>query len=314
MGMAQDQIISYLNAQGIFRHPVTYEKINVGASGAKLFLLTDGERKYVLKNAHPSYHSDAGHIASYQRELAFYRLNRKNRFSFVPETLYLEDHPDYGVLLVMRYYRPIQHAEWNEALLHKAVDLCARLHSTKGSALADLGLRYNHVAINREATNRAFEAWKQVARQHEGALDPKIIDGIYRDIEVVCPVLNAEPHFICHGDFHPENILTDGETLFLCDWQGIGIGKGIGDISFFISRALGFGIALPADGLLDCYCSLLSQYRNETIDKQVLLKEKAAANLLNTFSFWAYHLQNRELDRVLPLYRDMAESYHYLRR
>lgn len=125
-------------------------------------------------------------------------------------------------------------------------------------------------------------------------------------------MLNAEPHSICHGDYHPENILSDGKNLLICDWQNIGIGKGIGDISFFISRALGFGIPMDEDSILDYYCQQLSLYRNKPVDKEVLLKEKAAANLLTTFSFWADYLQNSPIDRVAPIYRGMVQSYEFL--
>ena len=122
-----NKIINHLETKKVFQYPVTYEKINVGASGAILFVINDCKNKYILKNSHPSYHNDEGHKNSYFKELSFYMLNKKMLLPFVPETIYLENHPDYGILLVMCYYEPVKHNEWNEDLLLKATDLCAQL-------------------------------------------------------------------------------------------------------------------------------------------------------------------------------------------
>ena len=48
--------------------------------------------------------------------------------------------------------------------------------------------------------------------------------------------MNSPPHKICHCDFHAINIMLNDEDIVVCDWQCVGIGKGAGDISFFISR------------------------------------------------------------------------------
>jgi len=302
-------IVKYLTDKKVFTDITSIEPINTGASGAKLFLISDSKNNYVLKNAH---HNNGGHINSYINEYDFYKLNDKLKLPFVPETLYYENHRDYGIVLVLCFYKPISHNEWDTELLLKAVGLCAELNSLDIETVSDLNLNFNKVKIDHKFAKQSYEAWKYVINRHTGYFDSVIIDKIYKNLDIVCPILNAEPHYICHGDFHPENILSDGKKLFICDWQNISLGKCMVDISFFISRATAFGIEINDNELFDYYCAKLSEYRQTMVDKSILQKDKDASVVLNTFLYWAYYLKDGGIERISPLFESMVNSFNNL--
>ncbi len=310
--MEMNKWITYLMGKGVFTNAASCEPIVLGASGAKLFTVTDHGKKYVLKISHDSFHSDAETINSYKKELAFYQLNQRLQLPYIPKTVYAENHPQYGVLLVMDCYFPIPHQQWDLPLLKEAVDVCARFNSIPVDQVASLGLQYNPIQIDKEFTYNSYLDWISVLKEHGDKFDRKLLDEIYENIGLVCDVLNREPQYLCHGDFHPENVLCDGKKLYICDWQGLHIGKSVGDISFFISRGMGFGIPMDEDILLDFYCERLSEYMNKPIEKDILLREKAASNLLNTFSFWAHYLKNCPYETVAGHFNGIARAYRRL--
>ena len=301
------KVIEHLISASVFAHVEKHEKIYTGASGAQLYVIAADGKEYVLKTAAPG----GRHMEEYKKEYAFYELNHTLRLPFAPEVVYMENHARHGIILVMKRYRPIAHSEWGRELQFRAVDLCAEFNSVPADKLASIA-RFSPAAIDPIFTEKPYREWKTVLGQHRGEFDDSILDEIYKYIGLACPVLNGEPHYACHGDFHPENILMDGNRLVICDWQNVNIGKSIGDITFFISRGLGFGININADDLLDYYCGRLSQRKGIPIEKAALLKERYAATLLNVFSFWAYHLKNCSVERVAAQFDEMAKAYHYL--
>lgn len=310
--MEMNKWLTYLIEKGVFKEVISCEPITLGAGGAKLFTINTGNKKYVLKIAHESFRSDAAYLSSYQKELAFYRLNQQLQLPYIPKVVYCEHHPEYGILLVMEYYEAISHEQWNLNFQKQTVDICARFNSIPVDKVAPLGLEWNPTQIDKEFTHNAYLDWVEILEEHGDKFDRKLLDEIYENIKIVCDVLNKEPQYLCHGDFHPENVLTDGKQLYICDWQGVNIGKSVGDISFFISRGMGFGIPMDEEILLDYYCERLSEYTGTPIEKTTLLKEKAASNLLTTFSFWAHYLKGSSYEAVAGHFEGMVRAYHCL--
>ena len=301
-------VLRYLTEKKVWKDVVSCVPITLGASGARLFTVTDGEKQYVLKMAHESFHCDEERLQSYRKEYAFYRLNQNLQLPYVPVVVYAEEHPVYGILLVMKHYETVAHEQWDLELQKKAVDLCARLNCVPVDALDALGIQWNPARIDAEFTRNSYQAWIEVLDEHEGRFDRNVLDEIYKNLEAVCPVLNSEPQYICHGDYHPENILSDGENLYICDWQGITIGKCVGDISFFLSRGMGMGISMDADTLLSYYCERLSEYKGMEINPEILQKERSASALLTTFSFWAFYLKGASCESVAGHFAEMEEA------
>ncbi|MBE5893539.1 MAG: hypothetical protein E7286_09245 [Lachnospiraceae bacterium] len=302
------EIINYLTNQGVWNKVVSFEQITLGASGAKLFTINDGIKNYVLKVAHESFHCDEEHLKSYRKEYDFYKLNQKLRLPYVPKIIYAEVHLVYGILLVMECYRTFTHEQWDFTLQKRAVDLCAKLNSVPTKQMLPIGIKCNPMHIDKDFTRNSYHTWLNVIEEHNGKFNRNLLDVIYKNVEEVCSVLNSAPQYVCHGDFHPENILTDGEQLYICDWQGVNIGKCVGDISFFISRGLGFGIQIDTEKLLAYYCERLSEYIGIEIESGILQKERSASTLLVTFSFWANYLKNASYESVSKHFFEMENA------
>jgi aminoglycoside phosphotransferase (APT) family kinase protein len=49
--------------------------------------------------------------------------------------------------------------------------------------------------------------------------------------ERIVPLLEVPEPVICHGDFHPRNLLVDADTVWVIDWTDAGIGDRHGDIA-----------------------------------------------------------------------------------
>jgi len=50
-------------------------------------------------------------------------------------------------------------------------------------------------------------------------------------VEQIVPLLEVPDPVICHGDFHPRNLLLDAATVWVIDWTDAGIGDRHGDIA-----------------------------------------------------------------------------------
>ena len=300
-----DRVIDHLKENKVFHNVDHVEKVNVGSGGAQLFMINDSGNEYILKTSSPNIDP------SLLKEYKFYAI--KNSFHFIPEIIHTENHLDYGVIIVMKKYKTIKHEEWDYNLQLRAIDLCAKLNSMNKDKFTDLGIELNLVTLNGGFLKNSYDDWKYIVNKHNGDFDMEIVNDIYKNLDIVCPILNNGYQYICHGDFHPENILFDNDgNLIICDWQNIKIGKGIGDISFFIDRAIGFGINVNTDKLIEYYCMCLSKYTNSVIEKDILLKEKSAAALLSIFSFWAYYLKESDKERIFSFYDEMVNSFRYL--
>lgn len=307
--MTEARIISYLADKGLWENSVEYEPVTIGAGGAKIFVIHGNKRDLILKNANLEWGCDQSHFDLCKKEYDFYQLNKNLKLSYVPEIIYSENNKYFGIILVMRRYKPIAHEEWNFDLQKQAIDLCARFNSLSVQDFEKAGIEWKPVEISKETADASYAVWHDVLSEHEGKFDRTLLDDIYQKLEVVCDVLNSEPHHVCHGDFHQENILkSDDDMLCLCDYQAVTIGKGISDLAFFISRGLGFGIKPDEEMLLAYYCECLSKYTGRSYNVNYLKKERAASALLNTFLFWAYYLKGSSYENVAVHYNEMKDA------
>ncbi len=307
-----DDVLSYIGRQGVFCGDFSAERISAGASGSAVYAVADRCGKYILKASQDTGGKDAHQSSPFAREYAFHTLNRRLKLPFVPKVVYAEKSPLYGYLLVLERLTPITHSDWDEALLRKTADACAQLHSLDANLFADLHLRREPVRIDREATDSAYREWQAVLRRHEGAFQENMLTEIHTHLDVVCPVLNRGSFCICHGDFHPDNIVTDGKRIYIIDWQNISVGKGAGDLSFFLQRSDGFGIPTNSELLFAEYAERLSFYTGRQCDETTLLRESSASALLTIFTFWAYFLKDAPRARVETFFNAMTEAYKCL--
>ena len=159
---------------------------------------------------------------------------------------------------------------------------------------------------------KSYDLWNKIICKHRNYFESNIIDNIFKMLDFICLILNNDPHYICHGDFHPENILMNNHEIIICDWQRINIGKSISEIFFFISKALDFGINIIENEIIEYYCQKLSEYKMENVDKLKIQKEKNASILYITFIHWPYFLQNSNIERINIHYNNMDQAYNNL--
>jgi aminoglycoside phosphotransferase (APT) family kinase protein len=70
---------------------------------------------------------------------------------------------------------------------------------------------------------------------NEIKITPYLSDKIKDKVFDLFHLLNTEKPNLCHGDFHPGNVLFDGEKYWVIDWDGAGTGDPVVDacMTFF---------------------------------------------------------------------------------
>lgn len=70
-----------------------------------------------------------------------------------------------------------------------------------------------------------------LVRRTADVLDHDQLRAGLRRVEAMADDLRAAEGVVCHGDFHPLNILLDGETVTVIDWTDAGVGDRAGDVA-----------------------------------------------------------------------------------
>ena len=68
-------------------------------------------------------------------------------------------------------------------------------------------------------------------RQVATELDDAGLTGALRRAEELLPLAASGPAVICHGDFHPLNVMVDGSTASVIDWTDSGLGPREADVA-----------------------------------------------------------------------------------
>ena len=303
-------IIDYLQERGLFTAVQSLEPLRNGASGAKVYRVIDQAGSYVVKHTHPSLCGGDQHLlSSYERELRFYSVVDSGTFPAVPQALHVENNPELGFILVLPNYERIEFDQWSPKLQERAAELCAQIHSLDPACVESLGLEFEEITVDTDSLDQALENWIYVLNRHCQQLDTKPLQNIRDSMSSICSILNAPPHRVCHGDFHAENLLLNQGDLVICDWQNVNIGKGAGDISFFISRGKAAGIDIDAAQLIDRYCEKLSFYTKQEVEKKDIYDVINASTVHISFRFWPHYLRDAKADRVFQIYDAMVEAY-----
>lgn len=293
-----EEIVKELAQEGIWKQSAVYAPITVGAGGARLYQIEDGDATYVLKVAHASFIAEKERLESYQKELEFYLQSEEWKLSYLPKLVYAQEHAEFGILIVMKHYQALTYQQWDDALQKKAVDLCAKINSIPVKELQKIGIYRKPAEVSEAFLKQSYEAWRTLAQQYRDKLPLTLIDNIYSRFEDVTSILNSEPQYVCHGDFHPENILFDHGELLVCDWQSVQIGKAVSDISFFMSRGIGFGIKTDDEALMKYYRERLAFYTGVPVEAEELWRERSASTLFTTFLYWSFYLKGAPFESI----------------
>ncbi len=95
-------------------------------------------------------------------------------------------------------------------------------------------------------------------QRYGDTLDPDVLRAAEALIERAEPYLadREGPEAVVHGDFRPDNLLVGAESVAVVDWQTVGFGAALADVSYFL------GGALSADDRMTHEAELLDRYRS----------------------------------------------------
>ena len=73
-------------------------------------------------------------------------------------------------------------------------------------------------------------------------------EGFTMPVQVMNRAFDAGPAVVCHGDFHPLNVIVDGEAATVIDWTDAGLGDPMGDVArtALLLRVAGVATTAPA--------------------------------------------------------------------
>lgn len=292
--------------------------ITIGAGGAYVYSVED---KYVCKYVYfPELSADTRE--GYRKEFSFYRICSNRKITIIPEVVFQIINDD-EMLIVMKKYSPIKPEEWNDELQKHATELCAQINAMSITRFADIFEEHIKQTDTDESNvkqddphplSASYRDWKNLQMKFPEHIDAELLKEMYEnfyEMDSYANKLNI-PETLCHGDCHPNNFLKSDDKLVICDWQGVGIGRGIGDIAFFISRGTDIGIKIDRDILIETYCKALLKYANIKVGVNDLHKNVAASEFGVSFRFWAGFLQDSEIVRVLNIYNQMVTNYDFL--
>ena len=102
-------------------------------------------------------------------------------------------------------------------LVRRMAELQARLHSLPTDGFPD--------------TDDLLDRRLRLPRHVVATGDHPELHRALERIEALAPRLRDAPHTICHGDFHPLNVLGDGRSATVIDWTDAGLGDRHGDLA-----------------------------------------------------------------------------------
>jgi hypothetical protein len=306
-------IINYLKQEKVFDDVNGYNEVKTGASGARIYEVEASNGHFIVKYVQKDECKIEDAWSLYEREWKFYSVFKDLKISFLPKVNYIKKEEDKNIVMVFDSYERIPHRQWSQPLQLKAVDLCARLNSIDIAFGEKIGIQYKKTETDKESLDNSYQEWQYVLNKYGSRFGGNVLKHIYENFIRICDVVNTPPYNICHGDFHPDNILLNYNggkaSLVICDWQNINISKGIGDIAFFISRSKDFDIEIDEDVLITHYCERLSFYTGKTVEKSEIYRVKNASTVITSFLYWAFYLTNADEKRVSDIYDEMAKAF-----
>lgn len=239
-----------------------------------------------------------------QREVAFYQSLAANLPLTVPQLHGASVAPDGGIaLLLAALAPPLPPGAWNHADYTEVARQLARLHAAYWNATAQLAafpwLRQPR-AVESQTVEAAHCAWLTLQQQPSFAeLFPTSRQRLLNDLlqRIAHAPANAAslPLTMCHGDCHMDNLLRDaGNGIVWADWQEVGVGYGVDDLSFFAQRASSAGATVPLEEMLATYHDELAVRTGQSVDEHKLRARVAEHELFTRLVHWPHYLTHAE--------------------
>jgi aminoglycoside/choline kinase family phosphotransferase len=249
-------------AGGMMSEVVRCTLVYDGATSAPTSVIV----KTATSDAHRRFVATAGQL--YQREIAFYTHIAQDAPVRVPRCIYAAiDNETNDFLLILEdvgQQRSIdQVAGADVADAFAAIRLMARWHAKWwGSDLTELSQHFFawNGAFNKAAFPMVFGGnWPAAKELYRDRLPAEIVAFGDRFVERSGEILDGlmGPDTLVHSDFRADNLLFDGDTPMLLDFQMLSVGCGMVDFGFFMSQSLSTATRR------EHFDELLTAYRHE---------------------------------------------------
>lgn len=279
------------------------EKINIGISGADVYAIDD---IYILKHVVRNKLKNHELFLSYKKEAHLYKAIDNKKLHCLPEVISINESDD-EIIILMKKYRMVEHADVNNIVLSKIVKALAMVHHCQPPEFL-LQNRSDVMPLTDEQIINCVNGWHSVLREHKGLFDEKPIDNIATNINSIILWHASGESNLIHGDFHLNNLLFDDEEeIVICDWQSVSVGDPSDDLSFFLSRFNADGSNINERVLIDLYSKSVYELYGKTIDSDAIYDHMAANTLITSFLYWHEYLHGASEERVRTVYKKMVQ-------
>ena len=234
-GFDEARFAEYLESAGLLDGPLAIEQIQGGQSNPT-FLLTSGERRYVLRKKPPGTILPSAHQVD--REYRVMKALGEHSDVLVPRMrLLCEDDAVIGTTFYVmdfvpgRVYanpllEPLPRAQ-RTPVYHAMIDTLARLHRVdyRAAGLADFGRPDGYVARQVKRWRSQYEASKTEVLPAMDNLMDWLVDHLPESDEAA----------IAHGDYRPGNLMLApdrAEVVAVLDWELATIGHPLADLAY----------------------------------------------------------------------------------
>jgi len=279
------------------------EKINIGISGADVYVIDD---MYILKHVVRNRLRNSELFFTYRKEALLYKAIDNKNLHCLPEVISINESDD-EIIILMRKYRMVEHADVNNIVLSKIVKALAMVHHYQPPQFL-LQNRPGVMPLTDEQVKNCVNGWHSALREHRGLFDEKPIDKIATSINSIILWHASGESSLIHGDFHLNNLLFDDEEeIVICDWQSVSVGDPSDDLSFFLSRFNADGFNISERVLIDLYSKAVYELYGKTIDSDAFYSHMAANTLITSFLYWHEYLHGASEERVRKVYEKMVQ-------
>ncbi len=280
------------------------KQITIGKSGASVCEL---DHMYIAKHIQRNLMQFDADWDSYRREAQFYSSYTSESFPFLPKIYHCSQTDDEIQLIIEKYY-PVNKNNLDDVMIKKIFDVLAQIHNMPIPEFLP-PICAGALRLDKDEISQYLSGWFDVIREHDDVFSESDLIKIGENINKINKQAYASKQLCCHGDFHLDNLLANGEgNVIVCDWQNVNSGHVSGDISFFLSRLSADGFQISKEKAIRTYC----RFTAANITYEEISMQMSLANLNISFIHWHNYLRGCSVERVREIWERMIEDAEYL--
>lgn len=251
-------IIDLLKQQGVVKEDRATATPLTGGVSCEIFLVEDGEKKYVAKRALAKLNVKEDWYANTSRNIYEQRYLKYVGEKFpiwVPDIL--QSFEDQN-LFIMEFF-PERFKDWKKALIKREIN---------PAVAQEIGLALGSIHKMSWGDSEAKKWFDSDQNFHELRVSPyfEFMRGIHPElkerIDRLSSKLMTNKQCLVHGDFSPKNILVSGTEIKIVDCEVAWYGDPVFDIGFMLHHLFIKSIHFNNPGYLGLANSFMLGYRN----------------------------------------------------